>query len=197
MRISKLVQAALIVAAVMFSGIASADDAKSFMQREQSKVTVLLQKNASQTDLSNALATIVDYDAFTIASFGEHWTNGDLDDGQKAEVKGLLRQLIENNYKKNLKKILDYKAEFGDATGPDTAKHVKMKAQSNANARTKANIEYILRADGSGWKIIELITEGSRMTVNYYRQFHEMLTNKQDKGYKYLVQKLKDSVAKG
>ncbi len=197
MRISRFVQAALVVAALMFSGVASAGDAKSFMEDRQTKIVSLLQKNATQADLSNALATIVDYDALTVASFGEHWTNGDLDDGQKAEVKALLRQLIENNYKKNLKKILGYKAEFFPATGPDTAKHVKMKATSNANARDKGNIEYILRADGSDWKIIELITEGSRMTTNYYRQFHDMLTNKTDKGYKYLVQKLKDSVAKG
>jgi ABC-type transporter MlaC component len=196
MRITKLVQAALVAAAVAFSGAASADDAKSFMQSEQAKITTMLQKSASQKDLSDAMAKIVDYDALTIASFGVHWTNGDLNDGQKAEVKGLLRQLVENNYKKNLKKILDYKTDFGDPTGPDAAKHVKMKAQSNSNARNKANIEYVLRVDGSAWKIIDLITEGSSMTVNYYRQFHEMLTNK-DKGYNFLVQKLKDSVAKG
>jgi len=169
------------------------------MQREQQKLVAMLQKNASQADLSNALAQLVDYDALTAASFGHWWTDKDspLDDARKAEVKGLLRTLIENNYKKNLKKILDYKAEFGEPSGPDNAKHVKMKAQSTSNARNKAHIEYILRLDGSQWKIIELIIEGSKTTANYYRQFDEMLSNPKEKGYNYLVQKLKDSIAKG
>jgi ABC-type transporter MlaC component len=200
MRITRWVQrafqGALIVAALSVSGLASADDAKAFLQREQTKLTTMLQKSSTtQAELSNAMAQVIDYDALTRQSFGEHYINGDLNDAQKAEVKGLLRTLIEKNYKKNLKKILDYKAEFGDPTGDDAAKHVKMKAQSTSNVRDKARIEYILRANGSSWMITEFIVEGSPTTSNYYRQFHEMLTNK-DKGYKYVVQKLQDSIAK-
>jgi ABC-type transporter MlaC component len=197
MSFRKIVQAALIIATLALAGTASAgDDAKTFMQREQGKITAMLQRSASQAELSAALAQLVDYDALTAASFGKYWGDGTLDDAKKAEVKGLLRQLIENNYKKNLKKILDYKTEFADPTGPDSAKHVKMKAQSSTNARSKAHIEYILRVDGTSWKIIDLVTEQSRMTVNYYRQFDEMLRDS-TKGYPYLVQKLKDAIAKG
>src|SRR5262249_6811202 len=123
----------------------------------------------------------------------EHW--GELNDSQKAEVKGLLRQLIENNYKRNLKKALDYNTHFGTADRAGDETRVKMKATANGG-RSDVHIVYVMRPEGSSFRGLDPVTEGSSVTMNYYRQFHEMLTNK-DKGYNYLVQKLKDKVARG
>jgi ABC-type transporter MlaC component len=44
------------------------------------------------------------------------------------------------------------------------------------------------------YKVIDIITEGSSMTKNYYDQFHKMLTTA-DQGYPYLVQKLQKKIA--
>jgi ABC-type transporter MlaC component len=41
---------------------------------------------------------------------------------------------------------------------------------------------------------VDIVTEGSSLTKNYYDQFHRMLTT-QGQGYSYLVQKLRDKIA--
>ena len=195
MRIRQLFQAAIIVGTVAFSGLALAEDAKAFVEREQTKIATMLGKSAQQGDLSNAMAAIVDYDTMTRKAFGRHWDG--LGATRQAEVSVLLRQLIENNYKRNLKKTLDYKTDFGKVVGNGDEARVKMKAKSLENNHAPpVTIEYVMRPEAAGWKIVDLVTEGSSLTANYYSQFDEMLTNK-DKGYDYLVQKLRSKVAKG
>ena len=43
-------------------------------------------------------------------------------------------------------------------------------------------------------QVIDIVTEGSSLTKNYYDQFHRMLTTDGQK-YPYLVQKLRDKIA--
>jgi ABC-type transporter MlaC component len=43
--------------------------------------------------------------------------------------------------------------------------------------------------------VIDIVTEGSSMTKNYYDQFHRMLTT-EGQGYKYMTAKLREKIAK-
>ena len=46
-----------------------------------------------------------------------------------------------------------------------------------------------------GFKVVDIVTEGSSLTKNYYDQFRKKMHNP-DEGYPNIVQKLKDKIAK-
>ena len=55
-------------------------------------------------------------------------------------------------------------------------------------------VDYVILANGDKYRVIDIVTEGSSMTKNYYDQFHRMLTTA-GQGYPYVVQKLRDKIA--
>ena len=55
-------------------------------------------------------------------------------------------------------------------------------------------IDYVVRGSPGSYHVVDIITEESSLTKNYYDQFHRMLTNP-DQGYSYLVKKLNDKIA--
>ena len=56
-------------------------------------------------------------------------------------------------------------------------------------------VDYIIKSNGSTHKVIDLVTEGSILSKNYYDQSHKMLTTP-GQGYPYFVQKLRDKIKK-
>ena len=194
MRTRKLLQAAVVFTVLAFGGSALAEPAKDFAKKKQDDITALLNKSASDADVNRELAAVIDYDGLVKRCFGSHWSG--LNDGQKAEVTSLMRQLVEKNYQKNLKKTLKYKTEVKSDKTVGNETRVAIKASDNdSHHAPPVNIEYVMRPEGSSWKVIDIVTEGSSLTNNYYSQIHRMLTNK-DQGYSYVVQKLKEKVAK-
>ena len=129
-----------------------------------------------------------------IKSCTNHWDG--LTPEQQREVTGLLRQLVEKNYHKNLDKTRNYDISYRGAKeqGDHLAK-VRTEAKNKEKPRDPAvQVDYLVNDGGGAYKVIDIVTEGSSMTKNYYDQFHRMLTNP-SQGYAYLVQKLKDKVA--
>jgi ABC-type transporter MlaC component len=186
----KLIQYAAILSALALSSTALAEDADAFAKRKQDEVTAMLNRKASNAEVNKALAQIFDYSTLVQHCWGEHWN--DLNDGQKAEVTQLMTTIIENNYSQNLRKALKYDTSVKSAKPEGEYTRVHIRAQDTTNAHAPAiNIEYILRREGDSWKVIELIVEQSRMSKNYQRDIHKMMTNK-DQGYTYVVQKLRD-----
>jgi ABC-type transporter MlaC component len=79
--------------------------------------------------------------------------------------------------------------------GENLAK-IRTEAKSKAKPRDPAvQVDYVIMGSGANYKVIDIVTEGSSMTKNYYDQFHRMLTTG-GQGYPYLVQKLRDKIAK-
>ncbi len=108
---------------------------------------------------------------------------------------GLLQKLVSKNYQKNLTKTLDYDVVYKGASDEAGATRVKTEATSKANPRDPpVQIDYVIAGTQGSYKVIDVITEGSSLTKNYYDQFHRMLTAP-DQGYAYLVKKLNDKLA--
>ena len=125
----------------------------------------------------------------------DHWK--DLNDEQRKEVTSYLRKLVEKNYHKNLNKTRDYDVSYRGAKeqGDNLAK-IRTEAKSKLKPRDPAvQVDYVILGAGPNYKVIDIVTEGSSMTKNYYDQFHRMLTTP-GQGYPYLVQKLKAKVEK-
>jgi phospholipid transport system substrate-binding protein len=210
MRIRSILQALLLtLACLTLSGVASADEnAQSFVEKQHVKLTALLKQPASPArdgQVTHELDTMVDYDELARRAFGQpcpaavpacsnHW--GELTDAQKAEVTDLLKRLVEKNYRKNLIKTLDYDIIFKGTKDAQGDSKVRTEAKSKLKPRDPAvQVDYVVRAGNGQFHVVDIVTEGSSLTKNYYDQFHKMLTNPAQ-GYPHVVKKLNDKLAK-
>lgn len=181
---------------------------QAFVEREQGKLSALLKQPASaarEAQITAELETMVDYQVLAQRSFGEpcpvgvaacanHWK--DLTAEQRTEVTDLLKRLVQKNYKKNLTKTVDYDMTYKASveSGGDTK--VRTQAKSKLNAReAPISVDYIVNGNGGSYHVVDIVTEGSSVSKNYYNQFHKMLTTP-DQGYAYVVKKLKEKLAK-
>ncbi|MBS2012189.1 MAG: ABC transporter substrate-binding protein [Deltaproteobacteria bacterium] len=210
MRLRHLVAAcALALSPLLVAGNAAADlqGAESFVQKEHGQLKKLLEAQAPHEQVRTAIDGMVDYDELarrtlgkpcplTIPSCTNHWD--ELNADQQKEVTGLLRQLVEKNLRKNINKTKNYDVTYRGSREQGTSiSKIRTEAKSKDKPRDPAvQVDYmILEQNGDKYRVVDIITEGSSMTKNYYDQFHRMLTTK-DQGYPYMVQKLKDKVAK-
>ena len=177
---------------------ANAQTPNDFVQTGHHQLETLLRQPASTSrdqQISSAFDQMVDYDELIKRCFKEHW--GDLDAAKQAEVSGLLKDIVRRNYKKNLKRTLDYEVTYTGMRGQGTDVVVRTQAQSRVNVREPVvQIDYVVEGPASGpFHVVDIIAENSSTTHNYYREFHKFLTDS-SKGYPYLVQKLKDKIAR-
>jgi ABC-type transporter MlaC component len=56
-------------------------------------------------------------------------------------------------------------------------------------------VDYVVKPEGSAYRVVDIVTEGSSLTKNYYDQFHKMLTTP-GQGYPHVVKKLNEKIAK-
>jgi len=204
-----VIRAAALSTSLLLAGSAfAADGPQGFVETEVNKLVDLLKQPASaarEGQIAKSIDGIIDYDEMIHRDFGQpcpaaqpsctnHW--GELSEPQKKEVTDLLRKLVEKNYKKNIQKTLDYDITYKGAkeAGGDTK--VRTEAKSKLKPRDPAvQIDYVVRPSGGGYRIVDIVTEGSSVTKNYYDQFHKMLTTP-EQGYGHIVKKLNEKLAK-
>lgn len=198
----------ILLEVVAFAASAFADPgAQTFLDAQHQKITVLLHQPASASrdgQVSALLDHMVDYGELARRTFGQpcpdavpsctnHWDA--LAEVQKTEVTNLLRQLVSKNYQKNLIKTLDYDIAYKGTQAQGVATRVQSEATSKLKPRDPpVEIDYILLGSSGSYRVVDIITEESSLTKNYYDQFHRMLTTP-DQGYSYLVKKLSDKIA--
>jgi phospholipid transport system substrate-binding protein len=192
------------------ASLAAADDpaAQSFVEKQHDQITGLLRQPASagrDAQINHTLDTMVDYDELTHRAFGSpcpaaepgcenHWA--ELKPEQQAEVTAKLKQLVQKNYKKNLIKTLDYDITYKGSKDSGADTRIRTEAKSKLKPRDPAvQVDYVVRPANGAYHIVDIVTEGSFLTKNYYDQFHKMLTDP-TKLYPHLVQKLDEKIAK-
>ena len=187
---------------------ASADvaGAQSFVEREHTQIKKLVEANAPANDITKAIDGMVDYNEIaqralgkpcpaTIPNCTNHWD--ELNDAQKKEVTELFKGLVEKKYRENAYKTRDFDVSYRGAKeqGVDISK-VRTEAKNKLKPREPAvQVDYIIKSNGPTHKVIDLVTEGSILSKNYYDQSHKMLTTP-GQGYPYFVQKLRDKIKK-
>lgn len=195
----------LTVTTLSFAAAADTAGAQQFVEREHKKVHGLVNSNAPQAEVTKAIDGMVDYDEIaqralgkpcpaTITDCTNHWDP--LTDAQKTEVRDLFRQLVEKKYRDNAYKTKDFDVSYRGAkeAGGDMTK-VRTEAQNKLKPREPpVRVDYVVRGS-SNYKVVDLVTEGSILSKNYYDQSHKMLTTP-GQGYPYFVQKLKDKITR-
>jgi len=170
----------------------AAESAQDFIQSRQSQVTQLVRQAAGDKQVAAVLDGMIDYDELAKRSLAAHWS--DLSDAQRKEFTDVLRNLVRRNYERNIKNILDYRVEYlGEE--PGTSGVVVRSRASSSNAREEPiSIDYQLMKAGGGWRVVDVVTEGSSLVNNYRNQFHRVI---QKDGYDVLVRRMKEKLAKG
>jgi phospholipid transport system substrate-binding protein len=210
LRPRNLIRSALVTTAVVSCGaIASGrESALAFIRKEHDTMSRLLREPptaAREAKIDGVLGGLVDYDEFARRSFGQpcprarprcvdHWTA--LTAPQRAEVTPLLQKLVMKTERKNVLKTLDYDIDYKGERASEGDTTVRMEARSRLAPRDPPlQIDYAVAATGDAWHVVDIVTEGSSRTKNYYEQFDRMLLDPSE-GYPYVVKKLKEKIEK-
>jgi phospholipid transport system substrate-binding protein len=186
----------------------AADDPQAFVQQQHHRIEQLLHQPASPArdgQLRQILGGFVDYDELTHRAFGEPcpptepscedlWTG--YSEPQRSEVRDLLEQLVRKTYQRNLMKTLDYDIDYHGARESAGDVRVVTEAKNRAKPREPAvRVDYVVKQTAAGLKVVDIVTEGSSLTKNYYDQFRKKMHNPGE-GYANIVQKLREKIAK-
>jgi ABC-type transporter MlaC component len=210
MRGRNLFHAGFVIVAVLTSGAVASgrEGALAFIQKEHGALTSLLRQPPSPSrdvQVDATLGNFVDYDEFARRAFGQpcprkrpnctsHWAA--LTPAQRAEVTPLLKKLVMRNERRNVLKTIDYDVEYKGARESEAESTVRMEARSKLQPRDPPLLfEYVAIAKDDTWHVVDIVTEGSSRTTNYYEQFDRMLSDS-SKGYPYVIAKLKEKIAK-
>jgi phospholipid transport system substrate-binding protein len=172
------------------------DSAQGFVQTRHTQVAALLRQTPSvQRDkqIATVLDGMMDYDDLARRSLANHW--GDINDTQRKDFAEILKRLVQRNYEKSLKSILQYKLEYLGEDPESEGVTVHTRASSTTDQRDEpVAIDYRLTEANGTWKVLDIVTEGSSLVNNYKNQFHHII---QKDGFDTLVKRMKEKLAKG
>src|SRR5580692_6583341 len=189
---------------------ATAEDppAEVFVQQRHEHMEGLLRQPPSQPrdeQVRQALGEFVDFDGLTHRAFGEPCPGSEpscedlwqgYSDAQRDEVRGLLEKLVRKTYEKNLLKTLDYDVGYRGARVNASDTRVMTEAHNRLKPREPAvRVDYVVTQTPEGMRVVDIVTEGSSLTKNYYDQFRKKMHDPAE-GYPNIVAKLRDKLAK-
>lgn len=163
---------------------------------KQGQVTSLLHEPESadrDRKVAQVLDSMIDYDALAKRSLAGHWD--DLSAAQRKEFSGLLKQLVQRSYQKNIQGILDWNVEYLSEEPADPGVTVHTRATSKTNPRADpVTIDYALAERSGSYRVDDIVTEGSSLVGNYKNQFNRIL---QKDGYDALIRRMRQKIAQG
>jgi ABC-type transporter MlaC component len=190
--------------AVSASADAPTQQAQAFVEKEHGRIKQLVDSNAPQSQVTQAIDGMVDYQEIAMRALGkpcpatipncvDHWDDDKLmTPERKKEVTELFKAIVERKYRENAYKTKDFDVTYrGTKDQGDLAK-VRTEAKNKTKPRDPpVQVDYIVRCTPPKCSLVDMVTEGSILSKNYYDQSHKMLTT-EGQGYPYFVQKLKD-----
>lgn len=136
--------------------------------------------------------TMLDYDAISRDSLDGEWDA--LNEEQRAAFSGLLKQLVQKSYRKNLRDPSAYAVQYTSTEESARGVVVKTLAQNTANKREKAlGIHYLVASTASGPRIRDVVTDDVSLVGNYRSQFKRMLKKR---GFEGLLEQMRKQLEK-
>ena len=180
-------------AALALAPVALAASAEDFVKAKQTELMKLVKQGKPDAEVDKVFDQVLDYRVLAEAALGENW--GDRTDAERAEFTDLLAKLVRNSYRKNLKKTLGYSIAYkGTEKGKD-GEIVRTVATSTKDAREEPmSIDYVVRSENAGQRIIDVVTEGSSMVLNYRSSFNRIMKKG---GFPEVLKRMRKKVASG
>jgi len=144
-------------------------------------------------EVTRTLGDLLDYEAVSRRALGRNW------DAQSEEAREefvtLLRGLVEQSYRSNLERTLDYQVRYGDEGSARGVVVVHTTARSRRNRRApEVAIDYQMRQVGRRWVVVDVVTDGASLVGNYRSQFSRIIRRD---GFDGLVRRMRERLASG
>ena len=171
-------------------------EAENFVKGKHSELTDLVSKAKSADDqkkLDAAFDAVFDYDGLAKATLKDSWEQRTA--SERSEFTALLKDLVRNAYRRNIKNTLGYEVDYKGEQDGDAGKVVRTVAHSKKNSREEPiSIDYVVHQVGGKWLIADIVTEGSSLARNYRNQFRKVI---EKKGFDELLKRMKAKRDKG
>jgi phospholipid transport system substrate-binding protein len=180
-------------AAFALTPSALAASAEEFVKTKQAELMKLVKLGKPDAEVDKVFDQVLDYRVLAEAALGQHWA--DRSEAERAEFTELLAKLVRNSYRKNLKKTLGYDVAYkGTEKGKD-GEIVRTVATSTNNTREEPlSIDYVVRSQGAGQRVVDVVTEGSSMVANYRSSFNRIMKKG---GFAEVLKRMRKKVASG
>jgi phospholipid transport system substrate-binding protein len=187
---------ATLALALTLSLPAFAAEAENFVKGKHTELTELVSKAKSKDDekkLDAAFDAVFDYQGLAKATLKDTWEQRT--PTERAEFTAVLKDLVRNSYRRNIKKTLGYEVDYKGEQDGDVGKVVRTVAHNKANAREEpVSIDYVVHQVDGKWQIYDIVTEGSSLIRNYRNQFRKVI---EKKGFDELLRRMKAKRDKG
>lgn len=179
--------------ALAVAPVALANSAEDFVKTKQTELMKLVKQGKPDAEVDKVFDQVLDYRILAEASLGEYWA--ERTDAEKEEFTSLLSKLVRSSYRKNLKKTLGYDVAYkGTEKGKD-GEVVRTVATSTKDAREEPmSIDYVVRSQTAGQRIVDVVTEGSSMVANYRSSFARIMKKG---GFPEVLKRMRKKVAAG
>jgi phospholipid transport system substrate-binding protein len=179
--------------ALAVAPVALAGSAEDFIKVKQGELMKLVKQGKPDAEVDKVFDQVLDYRVLAEAALGEHWA--ERTDAEKDEFTALLSKLVRNSYRKNLKKTLGYDVAYkGTEKGKD-GEVVRTVATSTKDAREEPmSIDYVVRSQTAGQRVVDVVTEGSSMVANYRSSFGRIMKKG---GFPEVLKRMRKKVASG
>ncbi len=175
---------------------AFAAEAENFVKGKQTELSALVSKAKSPEDekrLDAAFDSVFDYQALAVSTMQGNWEN--LTPAQRTEFSSVLKDLVRNAYRKNLKKTLGYDVDYKGESDAESGKLVKTVARNTKNPREEpVSVDYVVHQVDGKWLINDIVTEGASLVRTYRNQFRRVI---QKHGFDELLKRMKTKRDKG
>jgi phospholipid transport system substrate-binding protein len=197
MKLNRLLTSALLTAALLLpASLVSAANAEGFVKEKHSELVSLVKKAKSSADdkkVEAAFDEVLDYDTLAKESLKEYWAERTPE--ERAEFQAVLTKLVRGAYRKSLKRIAGYEVEYKGAQKQDGGELVRTIARKKGDAREEPlSIDYVVNDASGKNKIVDIVTEGSSLVVNYRNQFRRIIKKQ---GFPDLLKRMKVKLDKG
>jgi phospholipid transport system substrate-binding protein len=171
-------------------------EAENFVKGKQTELSDLVSKSKSAEDekkLDAAFDSVFDYENLAKATLKDSWEQRT--PGERAEFTALLKDLVRNAYRRNIKKTLGYEIDYKGEEDGDAGKVVRTVAHNKKNAREEpVSIDYVVHQVDGKWLINDIVTEGASLAHTYRNQFRKIIDKK---GFDELLRRMKAKRDKG
>ena len=187
---------ATLALALSLSVPAFGAEAETFVKGKHTELTELVTKAKSAEDekkLDAAFDAVFDYDDLARATLKDSWDQRS--PSERTEFTKVLKDLVRNAYRRNIKKTLGYEVDYKGEQDAETGKVVRTVARNKKNLREEpVSIDYVVHQVEGKWLISDIVTEGSSLARNYRNQFRKVI---QKKGFDELLKRMKAKREKG
>lgn len=169
------------------------------LKRANDQINGLLRKQAKQSSakakktevaLKKAVNAFLDFRELARRSLAKHWEKRT--PAEQEEFVGILRELIERNYLKQLRSRIDYKIDYQNEKITDGTALVNTSVRIKRKGRAEEiEINYKMKRVDGAWMVYDVITDDVSIVQNYRSQFNRII--KRD-SYQKLVDKMKRKI---